>query len=258
MIAYNCKRLCLLLSDRIYYWQVLSVELVKKKSVHFVSSGTDVQDDSQSVKAHVSYFKLFTLFIIGSLLGIVLEGIHCLYCYGHWETHVVSVWGLFCILYGMGAVIFYACHFAVRRRNRFVQFLCYCAVGFSLELLCGCLLEFGLNMRAWDYTGHFMNIRGHVSPQMTFMWGIIGIVFSLLLPYIEFVLHKIENSKTKIACMVLTVFMAINLSLTFCAFIRWKGRHFDVTPKTSLGTMIDERYNDEYMSERFCEWRFLS
>ena len=52
----------------------------------------------------ISYQVIFWLFVIGSLAGVVLEGIWCLLKYGHWETHVVTVWEPLCIIYGFGLV----------------------------------------------------------------------------------------------------------------------------------------------------------
>lgn len=55
----------------------------------------------------ITYENMFWLFMIGSVLGVILEGIWCLIRAGHWETHVVSMWGPFCIIYGFGAVGLY-------------------------------------------------------------------------------------------------------------------------------------------------------
>ena len=39
---------------------------------------------------------------------MIIEGIFCLVTKGHWESHVVSVFGAFNVLYGFGAVLLYA------------------------------------------------------------------------------------------------------------------------------------------------------
>lgn len=208
-------------------------------------------------KSNITYSKLFWLFIFGSLLGVVLEGLFCWINYGYWETHVVSIWGPFCILYGFGSVGFYLCHTALHRNKWWSQFLIYCAIGFGIELICGCLLEFGLHMRAWDYSTHFMNIRGHVSLKMTVVWGIVGIAFSQIAPYIDKALNKLENNGWKIISYILTIFMTINLIVTAAAIWRWKDRHFDISAQNHLEQLLDQNYDDSFMAVRFCEWRFL-
>ena len=52
----------------------------------------------------ITYRKLFWLFLIGSVTGVVLEGLFCLVSKGAWETHVVSVYLPLNPLYGIGAV----------------------------------------------------------------------------------------------------------------------------------------------------------
>ena len=41
----------------------------------------------------IQYADLFWLFILGSLLGVILEGLFCLVKYGHWETHGLDACG---------------------------------------------------------------------------------------------------------------------------------------------------------------------
>lgn len=177
--------------------------------------------------------------------------------YGHWETHVVSVWGPFCILYGFGTVGFYLCCAGLYRKKIWVQFLVYCTIGFGIELICGCILEFGLHMRAWDYSVHFMNIRGHVSLKMTMAWGVLGIAFLQIAPYIDKSLNKLNNNGLKILSYILTIFMLVNLIVTAAAVWRWKDRHFDVPAQNQLEEFLDQNYDDNFMAERFYEWRFL-
>ena len=56
------------------------------------------------IDAHTNYSNMFWLFMIGNILGVILEGIWCVIRNGRWETHVVTIWGPFCLIYGVGAV----------------------------------------------------------------------------------------------------------------------------------------------------------
>ena len=51
--------------------------------------------------------KTFWLYMIGNILGFLMEGFWCKLKYGKWESHVVSMIGPFCLIYGFGAAIFY-------------------------------------------------------------------------------------------------------------------------------------------------------
>lgn len=96
----------------------------------------------------ITYTKLFCLFLAGSVLGVLIEGIFCLISKGHWETHVVSVIAPYNILYGLGAVLFYVGAVKLQHKPLAVQIAIMTFLGAVLELVCGLLLRYGLGMRA--------------------------------------------------------------------------------------------------------------
>lgn len=209
-------------------------------------------------KQRITYPKLFWLFIFGSLFGVVFEGFFCLFKYGAWETHVVSVWGPFCIIYGIGAVLLYVCSVRFESKNILARFLSYAVIASAVEYLCGVILKYGLNMEAWNYSGNFWNIDGIICLKMTLVWGSAGILFSrYAVPSLEKVFAKMEGKGWKIACTCFSVFMAINLTLTGVCIVRWAQRHKEDVADNRVEEYIDEKYNDTYMQTRFMEWRFL-
>lgn len=96
----------------------------------------------------ITYTKLFCLFLAGSVLGVLIEGIFCLISKGHWKTHVVSVIAPYNILYGLGAVLFYVGAVKLQHKPLAVQIAIMTFLGTVLELVCGLLLRYGLGMRA--------------------------------------------------------------------------------------------------------------
>lgn len=206
----------------------------------------------------ITYSKLFWLFIMGSLLGVLLEGVFCLFCYGHWETHVVSVWGHFCIIYGFGASGIYAGSVLMERKNTLTKFVTFAVIATVVEYLCGALLKYALDMKAWDYHGKFLNIDGIICLQMTFVWGLLGVLFSkYAVSPLEKLFAKMNGKGCKVACVCLSVFMAVNLAVTSTVILRWSERHHGAEPKSKIGIYIDDVYNDDVMEKRFVEWKFL-
>ena len=51
--------------------------------------------EKAKLNTKISYSSLFWLFMIGSLAGVIIEGIFCLIHKGAWESHVVSLFGPF-------------------------------------------------------------------------------------------------------------------------------------------------------------------
>lgn len=212
----------------------------------------------ESNEKRITYQKLFWLFIAGSLLGVVIEGLFCLYSYGKWETHVVSVWGPFCIIYGFGAAILYAFAVLLEKKNVVVRFLTYALVASVVEYIGGALLKYGLSMRAWSYDNKFLNIDGIICLNAALSWGIMGLLFErFAVPPLEKLFAKMQGRGWKTACNALTVFMVVNLSLTSMCLVRWSQRYKAVSPNNSFEEYLDEKYNDDYMQNRFVEWKFI-
>lgn len=137
---------------------------------------------------------MFWLFIFGSLLGVLLEGLFCLFRKGAWETHVVSVWGPFCIIYGLGAAVLYVCAVLLENKNIALRFTAYAVIATVVEYFCGALLKYGLNMRAWDYEGLFLNIDGLVCLTSALSWGALGLLFEkFAVPQIDKIALKMNS-----------------------------------------------------------------
>lgn len=206
----------------------------------------------------ITYSNLFWLFLGGSLLGVLLEGIFCVFCYGHWETHTVAVWGPFCIIYGIGAVVLYVGAVLLEKQNNLIQFIAFALITTTIEYFCGALLKYGLRMRAWDYRNACLNIEGLVCLKFTVAWGLAGVVFAKWgVPALKLVFSKMNGIGWHIACICLSIFMAVNLLVTAACIVRWSHRHQGIAPRNQMDQYIDETWDDSRMEKRFCEWRFI-
>jgi len=210
------------------------------------------------IDARANYSNMFWLFMFGNVLGVILEGVWCFARYGRWETHVVTIWGPFCLIYGVGAVGGYLTASLLSDKKMPVQFFAFAAIGTVVEYVSSVLLEYGLHMRAWDYSSHFGNIAGRVSLQMALIWGVLGVIFSyLLVPLLQKLFGLLHGRLWKTATVCVTVFMIINITLTAACLVRWKNRHEGIPPQNCVAAVIDETYPDHKMETRFCEWSFL-
>lgn len=208
-------------------------------------------------QAKQTYEKLFWLFMVGSMLGVLLEGVFCLIANGAWESHVVTLFGQFNALYGVGAVLFYVMLSLLQKKSKFVQILAVAAASTALELICGIALADGLGMKAWDYSESFLNYRGMICLTFTLGWAAAAFVFSLLYDRIEHALAIFRGRKWEIACVALSVFMAVNLFATAGSIVRWSERHYGIAPPTKIGMVYDRMTPDEWMQKRFLDWSFL-
>lgn len=204
-----------------------------------------------------SYPTLFWLFMTGSLLGFLMEGIWHLLRTGKWARRVATLWGPFCIIYGAGAVVMYLLALRIGNKGLLLQFMTFAMAGSAVEYLAGVFQETVFGTVSWDYSSHALNISGRISLKMTLVWGLAGLMLThLLLPVILSLLTKLHLNRLNAVCLVMSVLMAINLLLTGCALLRWESRTAGQPARNAVEHAIDHCWDDAWMQERFPNMRF--
>lgn len=205
----------------------------------------------------IKYQTLFWLFMIGSVLGFVLEGLWCLIKTGHWEHHVATIWGPFCIIYGIGAVAAFLISQLLSGKHVILQFGAFFLSGALVEYFSSLFQESCFGSVSWDYSEHFLNIGGRVSLQMALIWGILGVLFMrFLFPLLKRALEKLNRKVSVLLCWIVTVFMVINLVATSAVVTRWQSRLDDASPSNSIERAIDYIYGNEKMERLFPNMQF--
>ncbi len=205
----------------------------------------------------ITFDKLLLLFLVGCVLGVLMEGTFCVITKGHWESHVVSVFGAFNILYGTGAVLFYVGAVRLRGLPIWARVLIMTATATVLELLCGLLLRDWLGMRAWNYENSFLNYQGLICAGFSCIWGAAAFGICELQPRISRSLERVRGRRWHAVCVAVSLFMALDLGLTAASIVRWSERHYGVTAQSKIQTYLDQDAPDSWMQSRFVEWEFL-
>lgn len=207
---------------------------------------------------YISYPILFWVFWGFSFLGVLIEGIFCLFKCKRWETHTVTIYGPFCIIYGLGAVGFYIGTIYFENIHIAFKFLLFSVIATLIEYICGLILRYGLQMKAWDYSKEPFNLQGIICIKYTVIWGLVGILFSqICVPYIKSFCFLTDIALWNLICLILSIIMSLNLLLTFVCIVRWARRHRGLPAKNTISRYVDKKYGDDKMSRRFCEWKFI-
>lgn len=208
-------------------------------------------------KPKIEYSTLIWLFFFGSVTGFVLEGLWRILLLGHWENHAATVWGPFCLVYGVGAVAMYLVAYAVGDKSFFVQFLVFAAAGSAVEYAASYLQELLFGSRSWDYSGDPFNLNGRITLHMSAIWGLLGVAFAkLAFPLIEKVRRRPEKKLGRLVCAALSVYMAINLCVTGASVYRWSERIRGVAPQSRTERLLDRYFNDDRMLRVFSDMVF--
>lgn len=206
----------------------------------------------------ITYRILFWIFTLASVAGFVFEGVLAILKRGGWENHSALVIGPFCIIYGIGAVVIYLVSVLLKDRCVLLQFAAFAIAGSLVEYIGSLFQELVFGSTSWDYSKRFMNINGRICLQMTLIWGAFGLFFvRFVFPFLIRILEKTTQPFWRVACIAMSVFMAVDIMLSAAAVIRWENRTRNDSPASNnVQRILDRVYNDQTMETIYQNMRF--
>ena len=192
--------------------------------------------------------KLFCVFVIGSIIGYLLEMIVGLVQNGHFVSKQGLIYGPFSQVYGIGLVIYYL---VIPNNKKNIEiFLISMFLGGIVEYIFSYLQETFFGTISWDYSNLLFNINGRTSLLHCIYWGIGGILF---LKYIRPQIEKIDLLYPKMWFKVLIIFLAIfllfDIIISSLACKRQEERKEGIEPKNNIEIFLDKTYTDEVLNE---------
>jgi uncharacterized membrane protein len=160
-------------------------------------------------------------FIFYSFIGFLLETGFGLFTKGVIESRQSFLFGPFCIIYGIGALLIIT--FLSSLKDKPIRlFFASCLLGATTEYLMSYFCEKIFHFKWWDYTGMSLNINGRTCLYFTAMWGILGIVLikfvnPLLDKFFNFIKQKIDKRILKTVILLSIVFLIFDASISFVA-----------------------------------------
>lgn len=197
-------------------------------------------------------FKVFIIFMIGCILGYVVEMIVALVQNGHFVSRQGLLYGPFTPVYGIGILVYYIFFRIVKNRDKKIVFISSMILGGITEYLCSYIQEKAFGTVSWDYSNWLFNINGRTTLIHCTYWGFAGLLY---VSYIEPLIPKIEeavrNHKIKIMATSVAIFMVFNVAISSMAAIRQKERQENIAANSKIDVFLDNAYPDEYMDEVF-------
>ena len=218
---------------------------------------------------NISIWRIFAYFIIYSFLGFLIETFFGIITTGRIESRQSFLYGPFCAIYGVGAVVMIIV-LQFFKKNNFRLFLGGFVVGSIVEYIISLVGEVVFHTIWWDYSDMPLNINGRICVFYSLFWGVLAI---FLITYINPKVDKfIDYIKNKISLKTLKV---ITLSAIILLFIDWivssvaleffvirkvhdhnlnvyKKEHYleaynDIYSNENLSNIINILWNDEIM-----------
>ena len=165
-----------------------------------------------------SIWRLIAYFIIYSILGFIIETIFGAVTKGVIESRKSFLYGPFCAIYGLGAVVMILCLQPFKKNNN-TLFWGGFVVGSIIEYLVSLIGELIFHVIWWDYSDMPLNINGRVCVYFSIFWGLLGIyLVSYINPKIDkiinFIKSKISYKTLKVIEIITTVFLIVDCLLT--------------------------------------------
>ena len=173
-------------------------------------------------------WELLAYFIIYSIAGYIIETLFALIRYGVLESRQSFLYGPFCSIYGIGAVIMIV-FLRYFMKNRITLFIGGFFIGSITEYLVSLIGELLLHVKWWDYSNIPLNINGRICVYFSIFWGILAI---FLMTYINkkvdklliWLKEKINIKALKTITIITIIFMAIDCVYTGMALRMFYAR----------------------------------
>ena len=219
--------------------------------------------DYREEKAHhfargLNGYKLFLIFLIGSVAGVIVETAWCFMRHGYVESRAGLVYGPFSPIYGVGAFFLTLMLYKYRNRSAIYSFIGGFVAGSVVEYICSYLQETLFGSVSWDYSNIPLNINGRVCLLYSVFWGFLGILWiKSIYPRMSVWILKIPNKIGKILVWILLVFMIFNSVVSALAVYRWSERIEGKEASNRVEILLDERLPDERMQRIYPNMEFL-
>lgn len=216
----------------------------------------DVEKATKITKKEFNIFgitkvQIFSYFIIYSFLGFLIETLFAFLAGGAIESRQSFLYGPFCAIYGLGAVVMII-GLQKFKRKTWTLILGGIILGAITEYLVSLIGEFIFNVKWWDYSNMAFNINGRICASYSLAWGGLG---WLLLRYIN---PRVDRFLSHVPTLTLKTITSILMLLLLCDwlvssfalemfYIRLEDTHHIQLQQTSDNSLSRRIYNNTYI-----------
>ena len=241
------------------------MEQVKEK----INEDKTVVKDKKFKIFGFTIIQILAYFIVYSVAGYIIETIFGLVTKGVLESRKSFLYGPFCGIYGVGAVVMII---GLQRfkKNNYTLFAGGFIIGSIIEYVISFIGEWFFHIKWWDYSSMPFNINGRICVWFSFFWGALAIyLMSHIHPKVDKLIEKIKPSILKPLTIILTILIFIDFIVTGFAlkmfFVRIVNQYdldiegvemyFDTYSKLyeneKVKSFVDKQFSNEKMLKTF-------
>ena len=196
----------------------------------------------------LSIWRILAYFIIYSIVGYIIETIFGIITKGVWESRQSFLYGPFCAIYGVGAVIMIIfLHGYSKKYTRL--FLGGFIVGSIVEYLVSWIGEMILGVKWWDYSNMPLNINGRICVYFSIFWGFLALyLIGSFNPRIDRLIDWFKN-KFSLKFLKIATSTVTGVALSFFLIRMVAKNDLNVNNKQAVIQKYDDIYNNETLSK---------
>ena len=172
----------------------------------------DIENADKSSKKGFTIFgitipQIFAYFIIYSVLGYIGETLFAFLAGGVIESRQSFLYGPFCAIYGLGAVVMIVGLQKFKKR-KITLIIAGIVLGAITEYLVSFIGEVAFGVKWWDYSDMAFNIHGRICAAYSLLWGVIALVFvKYVNPRVDKFINQIPMRTLKTVTSIIMIFL---------------------------------------------------
>ncbi len=197
-------------------------------------------------------YKLFWIFVIGALIGDIIEVLFTLATKHTLMSRSSLLYGPFSVVWGLGGVVLtVVLHSWDKKSDRYI-FIGGLLIGGVYEYVCSMFTEYCFGIVFWDYSKIPFNINGRINLLFCTFWGLLALIWvKEIYPRLSSLVEMIPPRIGKPVTWMLAVFLSVSAILSAAALFRMSERAAGNPPAHPVGNFLDTVYTDDYLQNRY-------
>lgn len=196
------------------------------------------------------FYKIFCVFVVGSVLGDIIETIFCYLKYKKSMSRSSLVYGHLSVIWGFAFVIATVLFYHMESAGIFSVFLAGTVLGGAYEYLCSFMAEKCLGVKFWDYSKFAHNLSGRINLEYCFGWGAATTIWiKSIFPILEKGIEGIPFVAGTIFCNIIFVLLCMDAFISYVAIRRYRIRNDKTYVEKEFWNYFDRRFSNQRMEQ---------
>ncbi len=178
----------------------------KEKEIH--------QDTEKFTIFGITLSKLIWYFVIYSILGFMIETVFGMLTKGVIESRKSFLYGPFCGIYGLGAIVMII-GLQYFKKNNYTLFFGGFFIGSVVEYIVSLVGEYVYHIKWWDYSTMPFNLNGRICVWFSLAWGILAIyLMTSIHPKVDHFIDRFTPKTIKTIAIISVILLMIDSMIT--------------------------------------------